>query len=300
MIGFKEDFNANNKKFRFMSEFKVHVLHTGKVRVSPYLPFGGKCSILKASGIIVPKKEWIWIPVSVYLIEHPKGLILVDTGWGREMSPNGVYDSKAQIKSFGCYFLYLTNQGVVEKGQTIAEQLAAMGHKTSDIDYLILTHLDCDHAQGLKDMKDAKRIMVSRAEMEFATHGPLENRIRYHSKWWKDVDLELFDWNDREGYFNRSFDLFGDKSIQLINIPGHCDGLVAVKISNKDNKFVLLFSDGGYAAKSWKEMIVSGIAVNREQQYNSLKWIREQSMMPECIESIATHDADVLPHVIEF
>ena len=40
-----------------MGTFKVHILHTGKVRVSPYLPFGGNCSIIKASGLTTPKKN---------------------------------------------------------------------------------------------------------------------------------------------------------------------------------------------------------------------------------------------------
>ena len=89
---------------------KIHVLHTGEVRVSPYLPFGGdNCSLLKASGMTTPKEDWIWLPVSVYLIEHPKGLILVDTGWHRDMSPEGVYDKAAQIKSLGSRVLYHIN-----------------------------------------------------------------------------------------------------------------------------------------------------------------------------------------------
>ena len=63
------------------------MLHTGEVRVSPYLPFGGDhCNLLKASGMTTPRKDWIWLPVSCYLIEHPKGRILVDTGWHRDMS----------------------------------------------------------------------------------------------------------------------------------------------------------------------------------------------------------------------
>ena len=34
-----------------MDKIKIHVLRTGGVRVSPYLPFGGDdCSLLKASG----------------------------------------------------------------------------------------------------------------------------------------------------------------------------------------------------------------------------------------------------------
>ncbi|WP_211437230.1 hypothetical protein [Campylobacter curvus] len=63
-----------------MQNIKIHVLHTGSVCVSPDLPFGGdKCSPLKASGLFMRQKDRIWLSVSVYLIEHPKGKILVDT-----------------------------------------------------------------------------------------------------------------------------------------------------------------------------------------------------------------------------
>lgn len=62
---------------------------------------------------------------------------------------------------------------------------------------------------------------------------------------------------------------------------------------------MLLFADGGYATKSWKQMITSGVALNKAQQRKSLEWIREESMSPQCIESLATHDSDITPHVIE-
>ena len=107
---------------------KIHVMHTGEVRVSPYLPFGGdNCNMLKASGLTTPKNEQIWLPVSVYLIEHPKGLILVDTGWHRNMSPEGFYDKKAQIKSLGSCILYHVNQGRIPLGKAVDEQLSEMG-----------------------------------------------------------------------------------------------------------------------------------------------------------------------------
>ena len=203
---------------------KIHVLHTGEVRVSPYLPFGGdNCNLLKASGMTTPKEDWIWLPVSVYLIEHPKGLILVDTGWHRDMSPEGVYDKAAQIKSLGSRVLYNVNQGQILLGEAVDEQLETMGIKPADLDYVLLTHLDCDHANGLR----------------------------------------------------------------------------AVKITREDGRYVLLFSDGGYATKSWKEMITSGVSLDKEMQRKSLQWIREQSMDANCIESLATHDTDIKPHVIE-
>ena len=276
---------------------KIHVLHTGEVRVSPYLPFGGdNCNLLKASGMTTPKEDWIWLPVSVYLIEHPKGLILVDTGWHRDMSPEGVYDKAAQIKSLGSRVLYNVNQGQIPLGEAVDEQLATMGVKPADLDYVLLTHLDCDHANGLRAVKDAKHIIVAQEELDCARKNGF---IRYKKKWWEGCNLETIEWNGTEGPVQKSFDLFGDGSIKMINIPGHCDGLCAVKIIREDGKYVLLFSDGGYAAKSWQEQITSGIAADKEQQKASLAWIREQSLDPMCVESLANHDPDVEPHIIE-
>ena len=276
---------------------KIHVLHTGEVRVSPYLPFGGdNCNLLKASGMTTPKEDWIWLPVSVYLIEHPKGLILVDTGWHRDMSPEGVYDKAAQIKSLGSRVLYNVNQGQIPLGEAVDEQLATMGIKPADLDYVLLTHLDCDHANGLRAVRDARHIIVAQEELDCARKNGF---IRYKKKWWKDCDLETIAWNGEEGPAGKSFDLFGDGSIKMINIPGHCDGLCAVKITREDGKYVLLFSDGGYATKSWKEMITSGVSLDKEMQRKSLQWIREQSMDANCIKSLATHDTEIKPHVIE-
>lgn len=283
-----------------MNTIKIHILHTGDVRVSPYLPFGGdKCSILNASGMTTPKSKWIWLPVSCYYIEPPKGKFLFDTGWHRDMSPDGVYDKRAQIRSLGSRLLYNVNQGVLPKGDAVDEQLAAMGVHPSDLDYVLLSHLDCDHANGLKLIAEAKNILVSRAEMDGTKRCDFQTKIRFQKRWWNGTKLRTFDWNGTEGPVGKSYDVLGDGSLMMVNIPGHSAGLCALKITNADGKFVLLFADGGYATKSWKEMITSGIALDKEEQKHSLAWIREQSLSPDCVASIATHDADVKPHVIE-
>ncbi|MDO4891257.1 MAG: hypothetical protein Q3963_07815 [Coriobacteriaceae bacterium] len=123
--------------------------------------------------------------------------------------------------------------------------------------------------------------------------------IEQNRAWWDCVELSPFEWNGAEGPFNRSYDLLGDGSIQLVNIPGHADGLFAVKVTNDEGKLALLFSDGGYARKSWEEMITSGIAADKQQQKASLAWIRQQSLDPLCVESLANHDPEIAPHVIE-
>ncbi|MBQ6415620.1 MAG: N-acyl homoserine lactonase family protein [Butyrivibrio sp.] len=281
-----------------MADIKIHVFHTGEVCVAPDLPFGGdNCNAVKASGVFGKKEDRLWLPVSAYLIEHPKGKFLVDTGWARDVSPNGEFDKKAQIKSLGSVMLYEVNQGRIGLGQCIDEQLLEMGIKNSDLDAVLITHLDCDHANGLKQVKNAKKFMVSADEVKFANK--ITNKVRYYKGWWEGIDLTEFEWNDNQGPVGKSYDLLGDGSIELINIPGHADGLYAVKVKNEEGKFVLLFSDGGYARKSWEEQITSGIAADKQLQKQSLAWIREQSLDENCVESLANHDPDIAPHVIE-
>lgn len=282
-----------------MQQIKIKIFHTGWVCVSPYLPFGGDdCGIIKASGLTTKKEDRLWLPVSAYLIEHPKGKILIDCGWHRDMSPNGEYNKKAQIKSLGSPFLYMVNQGKIEKGAAIDEQLEEIGIKPADLDYVLLTHLDCDHVNGVVLVKDAKHILVANDEIRCSQKKELVCKIRFQSKWWKDCKLEGFEWNDTEGPVQKAFDLFEDGSIKMINIPGHTDGLCAVKIKNEKGKYVILFSDGGYATKSWKDMITSGVCMDKNAQRKSLKWIREQSMSEDCVESLANHDRDIVPHTI--
>lgn len=282
-----------------MTQIKIHVLHCGRVHTSPYLPFDtDNAGLLKVAGIGVPRNQWVWMPVSAYYIEHPKAKILVDTGWSRRISPAGVIDEKAQIAELG-HVLYTLNQGYLPAGEAVDEQLKKLGVDTRELDYVVLTHLDCDHVCGLHQVSDALHILVSEAEMKFAGKKfSITNKFRFQKRWWKDVPLILFPWNGSEGPFRRSYDLLGDGSVQLINIPGHTDGLVAVKITGSDGRYVLIDSDGAYGSKSWEEMILPGIADNRKQQLASLEWIRQMSMNENCVESLANHDVETKPHVI--
>lgn len=279
-------------------EIRIHILHCGMVHTTKYLPFDtGGASQLKVAGIGVPEKDWVWMPVSAYYIEHPKGRVLVDTGWNRRISPDGKLDRKAQIKDFG-RIIYSLNQGVLPTGMAVDEQLARLGVTPAKLDYVLITHLDCDHVCGVDQVKDARHILVSEEEfMSDRKFSPV-NRIRFQKRWWENVELTLFPWSGSEGPFRKSYDLFGEGSIQLINIPGHSAGLFAVKVTGSDDRFVLITSDGAYGARSWEEMILPGVAQNREHQRLSLEWIREQAFDKNCVECLANHDTEVRPHVI--
>lgn len=275
----------------------VCVLIAGKVCVSPYLPYGNGCGNIKGSGLFTPKSKRIWLPVCSFLITTPHGRVLVDTGWDRSMSPNGVYDAKAQASSLGSWLLYKINQGVVARGKTVPEQLTGLGLKQSDIDAVVVTHLDCDHANGLMGLHGVHRVLVNHDEMN-GTQGGLVEKVRFHNKWWEGAPIQYYDWNGTEGPAHRSYDVYGDGSVVLVNTPGHTLGHVAVKITGADGRFVLLFGDAGYSSRSWQEMVTSGISTNRDQQRSSLAWVRTMSRDPKCVKSMACHDPANHPEVI--
>ena len=121
------------------------------------------------------------------------GNVLFDCGWHRDMSPHGVFERRAQIRSLGSLPLYFTNQVVVESSAAIDEQLAARGVAPVDWDAVLLSHLDCDHANGLKLVADAKKILVLKDELRFAENGSPVNRIRYNANWWRGTKMQTFD-----------------------------------------------------------------------------------------------------------
>lgn len=267
---------------------KIHILHCGQGQVDRALPFQQESlNPFAYTGLFRSQKHKITIPVSAYLIEHPKGLILIDTGWHTDMRTD-------KVKSLGRLH-YMINKPILPEGQAINEQLAKIGIKPSDIDYVVLSHLHSDHVSGLKLVSDAKNILTSEEELRSAN----KDKLRYVHHMWEGVDVKTFQMTPSEyGPKRRSFDLFGDDSVVFTHVPGHTEGIVAT-IIQKNGKFVLLTSDCGFAKKSWEQMLLPGVIVNKGEFIESLNWEKEMAQKTNCISAIANHDADVKPHVIE-
>ena len=121
-----------------MRGLKIHVLHCGYIQVSDTVPFGNDID-LKNTGLqlLTPAGKRLTLPVCVYLAEHPKGLLLFDTGWCRDISPEGVYDDKAVRRVLPGHLAAFYHPWL-PAGMAVHEQLAAMGVRPQDLEYVIL------------------------------------------------------------------------------------------------------------------------------------------------------------------
>lgn len=264
------------------NQIKIHVMHTGLVRVDRSLPFHGAArNPFAFTGILRSQKNKVTLPVSSYLIEHPKGTILIDTGWHKNIRQSNFSELGMQMQ---------INSGYLPAGWAVDERLAQLGYHPSDLDYVLMSRLHCDHASGMPLVKDAKKILVSAEEWQIANRLPLV----YLPREWRGVNVTTYQYQELSvGPFNRAFDVFGDGSILQVYTPGHAAGLTATLIRGEKGRYVLLAADVGYAAMSWEEMLTPGICINRNQAIQSLGWVREMAHDKNCIAAFANHD----PHV---
>src|SRR5437899_12603127 len=87
-----------------------------------------------------------WAPVSFYVIRHPKGNVMFDTGNNDKTiaDPDGWWGPLA--KGFG---LKMT------QNDAMAAQLAKIGLKTSDIKYVVVGHMHLDHCGNVSPFPNA-------------------------------------------------------------------------------------------------------------------------------------------------
>lgn len=277
---------------------KLHIMHCGYIMVSETMPFGNSIGAKNlARQITAPESARITLPVCVYLIEHPKGLILVDAGWGREISPDGIYDPKAAAKALPGYLARLYHPWV-PKGMAIHEQLAGMGIKPRDLDHVLLTHLDPEHVSGVKHISEAKRIIVPEDEYFWSCRTIFKSRQAWSQ--WIDQPIEREYYHGFDLGPNRwAINVLGDESVMMVNVPGYTDGQSAVLVRS-GKKFVLLAADAAFSPRNWREMITPGFGFGRKWQLKSLKWIADMAADPACAAVLCSHDAEVLPQTIEF
>jgi glyoxylase-like metal-dependent hydrolase (beta-lactamase superfamily II) len=277
---------------------RIHLLRCGSMRVSPAVAFGDRISLGNtARELFASDGKRVELPVFCFLIETPRGPVLVDTGWCREISPAGLYDPKAAASVLPGY-LSAFYRPLLPPGQAIHEQLAARSLRPEDLSAVVLTHLDPDHVAGLRHLQGAKRIILPEDEYFWSCRAVY--KARQPQRLWLPFPMERPYYRGSSLGPNRwAIDLFGDESLLLINTPGHTDGHASVLLRS-GSRYAILAGDAAFSPRNWREDITPGFGFDREQQRKSLRWLREREADPSCAAILCSHDPALQPGVLDF
>ena len=275
---------------------KLHILRCGSISVSPSVPFGNALSLSHtARQLFTSAEKRVELPVWAFLIEHPRGPILVDTGWCREISPRGVYDPKAVLKILPAP-LAAFYRPALPLGCAVDEQLAVLGLRPEDLEAVILTHLDPDHVAGLRHLRGAKRVILPEDEYFWACRAVYKHRQPWSL--WMDTPMERPYYRGSPlGPNHWAIDLFGDESLLLVNVPGHTDGQAAVLLRS-GKRFLILAADAAYSPRSWREDLTPGFGFDQQAQRKALSWLREMEADPGCVGILCSHDPALDPSAV--
>lgn len=265
---------------------KVNIFHTGAVKVDQAIPLHEK-NPLAVTGLFRGEAKKRILPVSCYLIQHPSGNILIDTGWDTKYAQTRPHEKLG--------FVDKISGPIMKQNEGVDSKLKNCGLSDYDIDAVFLSHMDFDHTSGLRLVKHAKGFYASTEEIADAERF----KLRYVDTWSNIVEIQPFDYeNSGIGPFSRSYDVFHDGSVLLISTPGHSHGHFSVKITGNE-KYMILADDAAYLQESFEANRIPGFTVDQKAARQSLVWLNACRQDPCCVEVLANHDPSIDEHVVQ-
>ena len=206
---------------------------------------------LEASlSIITGTDDTATLPIPSWLVEHPDGLLLFDTG----LHP----DLQHSTDRIGRAAAFFTPD--FPAGEELAARLTAQGIRPSDITHIVFSHLHFDHVGGTAEIPDA-RIIVN-AEEWAAGNDP---RLIEKGAYMPDDYVLGHDVQTVTGFH----DVFGDGSVVCVPTPGHTIGHQSLRVELESGP-VVLTGDCIYFDEMLTDMRVPKFGYDTDQQRNSM------------------------------
>ena len=196
------------------------------------------------------------IPVPAFLVVHPKGKVLFDTG----IHADGFRDPLAHFgKDLAAYFRFFCG-----KGEGVAAQLGLLGLKPEDITHVVNSHFHFDHC-GCNGLFTRAEIYVQAAEMRA-------------SRALRDADGRPRDWDHPLNYrlLEGEHDLFGDGKVVIVPTPGHTAGHQSLRVEAGSGLRVCLTGDACYTREHLERDLLPGKTAvwNADEMRHSLAALR--------------------------
>jgi N-acyl homoserine lactone hydrolase len=175
------------------------------------------------------------LPIPAYLIEHPKGTALFDTG----MHPDCQTDPAGRLgpRLAGLFgFDY-------RPGEEIGARLRAIGRDPKRIDLIVNSHFHFDHVGGNAQVANAT-LVVQRREWEAGIDA--ENAARHG------YDRRDFDLGHKLRLIDGEHDVFGDGSVLCLPTHGHTSGHQSLRVRTGGGD-VVLAADACYFCRTLRE-----------------------------------------------
>jgi len=233
---------------------------------------------------LAPVDPPITVPVGFYVVKHPKGNIIFDTGNNDKL----IHDINYWPKGLQGLKPAMTPDVAVDA------QLAKIGLSVDDIKYVVVSHLHLDHGGNVGKFPNST-IIVQKSEIQNAfwpepgTGGPyvlndflpLRAPNANYPNAQKMIQLE------------GDLDVFGDGSVVVHRWVGHTPGSQMMTVKLKNTGLVILTGDNVYfkenAIKSIPPNIV--LAYKPDGIYSAYEWIR-MLMATQKADFFTAHDPD--------
>ncbi len=244
-------------------EVKIHALCTGAVAVKRNFRTKKGFGELSKLNILLDNYFTDYMPIWVWIIEHPEGIIAIDTG---ELADSKNIDTfLASESAYSRFISKCISKKNIEKEEELNFQLAKINLTPDDIKLVLLTHLHLDHTDGIKFFPK-QEIIVS--DLEFKK--PYSNAPSTYPSWFK-PNLVNYKEN-RVDVFNQAYPVTHAEDVLYVPTPGHTHGHSSV-IFKTDDFDIIFAGDTSYNQKQILRGELAGVNADFKKTKETYKKI---------------------------